>query len=161
MKLMITNVGYNKLKIQLSELHVKRRELMTEMREVKENCLSSDDTSELNQYRMTLDALEENINKISNAMENSKIIDVTTISTDKVRFGHRVTIEDLDTSLHTVVNLVSIYESDPKNGFISVASPLGMALCGMEVGDVVDFKAPNGDKEYEIISIETMDVMVD
>lgn len=156
MKLMITNVGYNKLKNQLSDLHVKRRELMVEMREVKENCLSSDDSSELNQYRMNLDALEDSINKISNAIENSKIIDVSTISTDKVRFGHRVTIEDLDTATQTAINLVSIYESDPKNGFISVASPLGMALCGMEVGDVVDFSAPNGDKEYEIISIETM-----
>lgn len=156
MKTMITNVGYSKLKVRLNELHIERRAIMAEMKEVKENCLSSDDTSELNQYRMSLDAVEDSINKISNAMDNSKIIDVNTISTDKVRFGHCVTIEDLDTTEQMVVNLVSIYESDPKNGFISVASPLGKALCGMHVGDVVDFNAPNGDKEFEIISIETI-----
>mgnify|MGYP000545376700 CR=1 FL=1 len=154
---MITNVGYSKLKLRLNELNIERRELMQEMREVKENCLSSDDTSELNQYRMSLDGLEDNIEKISNAIENSRIIDVKTMPTDKVRFGHKVVVEDLDTGEQMTVKLVSIYESDPKNGLISISSPLGQALSGMMLGDIVDFVAPNGDKELEILSIETMD----
>lgn len=157
MKLMITNVGYSKLKLRLEELFALRNEVMTEMKEVKDNCLSSDDTSELNQYRMNLDSIEDSISKISQSIENSKIIDVSKISTDKVRFGHKVTIEDLNSGSRMVVKLVSRYESDPKNSFISVDSPLGKSLCGMEEGDVVDFAAPNGMKEYEIIQIENIE----
>lgn len=156
MKLMITNVGYNKLKLRLEELYETRNEVMSEMKEVKENCLSSDDSSELNQYRMNLDSIEDGISKISQSIENSKIIDVSNINTDKVRFGHKVTIEDLNSGQLMVVKLVSRYESDPKNSFISVDSPLGKSLCGMEIGDIVDFSAPNGIKEYEIINIENI-----
>lgn len=156
MKLMITNVGYSKLKEQLNHLNIERKNLMDEMREVKENCLSSDDTSELNQYHMNLDSLEDTISTIHTAMENSKIIDVSTISTDKARFGHCVTVEDLDTGEFFSYNLVSIYESNPKHGYISVNSPLGLALLGNSVGDVVDFSAPNGERELEVVSIETM-----
>lgn len=156
MKLMITNVGYSKLKDKLHALKTERKSIMNEMKEVKENCLSTDDTSELNQYRMHLDSVEESINTINNAIEKSQIIDVTKIGTGVVRFGHNVTVEDLDSGTTTSYNLVSIYESDPKNGFISVNSPLGVALCGCVIGDVVDFNTPSGMKEYEILDIQPM-----
>jgi GreA/GreB family transcription elongation factor len=48
----------------------------------------------------------------------------------------------------------SSVEANIKEGRISIGSPIARALIGKEVGDVVTVKAPGGDIEYEIISIE-------
>lgn len=155
---MITHIGYSKLKEKLNNLHTERKSLFEEMKEVQDNCLSSEDLSEIYQYRSALDAVETSISNISEALTKSKVVDVTTMSTDKVRFGHSVEVEDMDSGEKKKYSLVSVHESDPKNGFISILSPLGKSLCGMEIGDVIEFNAPNGAKEYEVLSIESMSI---
>jgi len=49
---------------------------------------------------------------------------------------------------------VGPYESDIQKGKISMSSPLGRALIGKCVGDEVTFKAPGGERTYEIVDIE-------
>ena len=44
-------------------------------------------------------------------------------------------------------------EADPKEGMISVTSPLARALINRETGDEVVVKAPKGDREFEILEI--------
>lgn len=153
MKNMITLKGYENLKDKLMNLHSERKIVIEEMCEVKDNCLSTEDSSELNQYRMNLDNIEDHITRLNEALSSSRIIDVSMMRNDKVRFGHQVKIEDMDSGDEKTYTLVSIHESDPKNGHISILSPLGRSLVGMEVGDIIDFNSPNGDKEYEILSI--------
>ena len=70
----------------------------------------------------------------------------------KVRFGARVTIEDEDGN-ERIYRLVDKDESDPKRGRISVQSPVGRALSGKEVGDVVEVKLGERRVEYEIIDL--------
>ena len=73
--------------------------------------------------------------------------------TDRIVFGVRVTLEDVDSGDQKVYRLLGQDETDIKNGVISVTSPLGSALIGKEEGDVVEVKTPNGVKEYEIIAL--------
>ena len=70
----------------------------------------------------------------------------------KVRFGARVTIEDEDGN-ERIYRLVDKDESDPKRGRISIQSPVGRALSGKEVGDVVEVKLGERRVEYEIIDL--------
>lgn len=160
MKTMITDIGYSKLKEKAGDLRQRKKDVLAEMQEVKETCLSSDDDSELIQYRIQVGTLDDQIQELTSILENIKIIDVTKISTDKVYFGAVVVIEDIDTEEKIEYRIVSVHESDPKNGMISIASPLGKALCGSSVGDVVDLQTPNGDKEYEVLSIEAKEYSI-
>jgi transcription elongation factor GreA len=50
--------------------------------------------------------------------------------------------------------LVGVYEANPGAGRISNESPVGKALLGHKVGDLVFVSTPGGVKEYTILSIE-------
>lgn len=70
------------------------------------------------------------------------------VSTDTVGFGHNVTLKRDDGSIRKY-RIVGEDEADPKAGSISFVSPVGRALRGKSVGDVVKY----ADKEMEIVGI--------
>ena len=70
----------------------------------------------------------------------------------RVRFGARVTVEDED-GVEKVYRLVDKEESEPKLGRISVQSPVGRALKGKEVGDVVEIRIKDRVVELEITDL--------
>ncbi|MGZ6347583.1 MAG: GreA/GreB family elongation factor, partial [Anaerolineales bacterium] len=83
------------------------------------------------------------------------IIDVTTTDANgKVVFGATVEIEDIDSGKVVTYQIVGEDEANIKEGRISVGSPIARALIGKEVDDVVTVKAPGGNIEYEIISVQ-------
>jgi len=83
-------------------------------------------------------------------------INLNTLPKDKIAFGSRIFLEDLNTGDEIVYELVTPEEVDPKNGKISVSSPIGKALLNREVGDEVVIQLPAGKKEYSINKIITL-----
>ncbi|OGP26374.1 MAG: transcription elongation factor GreAB, partial [Deltaproteobacteria bacterium GWB2_42_7] len=77
-------------------------------------------------------------------------INLNTLPKDKIAFGSKIFLEDLNTGDEIVYELVTPEEVDPKNGKISVSSPIGKALLNREVGDEVVIQLPAGKKEYSI-----------
>ena len=75
---------------------------------------------------------------------------------DAVAFGSRVHLEDLDTGDEVVYELVTPEEVDPRNGKISVGSPIGNALLNKAVDDDVVINLPTGTKEYAVLKIVTL-----
>src|SRR3990172_4464536 len=75
---------------------------------------------------------------------------------DAVGFGSRVHLEDAETGAEVVYELVTPEEVDPKNGKISVNSPVGSALMGKAPGDEVTINLPTGVKEYEVTELYTI-----
>ncbi|MFQ5464556.1 MAG: transcription elongation factor GreA [Thermodesulfobacteriota bacterium] len=73
-----------------------------------------------------------------------------------VGFGSKVSLEDLDTGTEVVYELVTPEEVDPRNGKISVSSPIGRALLHKAQGDEVTVKLPTGTKEFEVTRLETI-----
>jgi transcription elongation factor GreA len=74
-------------------------------------------------------------------------------ASDTVILGCRVTVveDGFDPETYTIVGSA---EANPGDGRISNESPLGKALMGHKVGDVVSFEAPGGTVEMKLISIE-------
>jgi len=72
----------------------------------------------------------------------------------KVVFGATVEIEDIDAERKVTYQIVGEDEANIKEGRISIGSPIARALIGKEVEEVVTVKAPGGNVDYEIISIE-------
>ncbi|MEI8570820.1 transcription elongation factor GreA [Methylomonas sp. LW13] len=154
-KFPLTVVGANKLRAELEELKTVTRpriiQAISEARahgDLKEN-------AEYHAAREQQSFAEGRIAEIEGKLSNANIIDVTkTEANGKVVFGATVEIEDLDSGKTVTYQIVGEDEANIKEGRISVGSPIARALIGKEVEDVVTVKAPGGDIEYEIISVQ-------
>jgi transcription elongation factor GreA len=83
-------------------------------------------------------------------------IDLSKIPTDRVAYGSRVVLFDLEKEEKVKYKLVTSEESDPENGLISTVSPIGQALMGKQEGDEVKVKTPNGVRNFEISGLTTI-----
>ena len=83
-------------------------------------------------------------------------IDLSKIPTDKVAYGSRVVLFDLEKEEKVTYKLVTSEESDPENGMISTVSPIGQALMGKEEGDEIKVKTPTGTRNFEISRLRTI-----
>ena len=91
--------------------------------------------------------------EIENCLATSQIVELNGVTGDRVVFGTTVSFADIDTGDETRYQLVGPYESDVSNNRISVTSPIGKALIGKNVGDIVRVKTPGGVREVEIVDI--------
>jgi transcription elongation factor GreA len=98
--------------------------------------------------------IEGRILDVQSKIARARVIDVTTINSDKIVFGATVTIFDHQKQTTLSFQIVGEDEAmtDPKK--ISYNSPLGRALIGKETGDEVVVKAPKGDLTYEVQDIK-------
>ena len=84
------------------------------------------------------------------------MVDFTKIPHDRVGLGSKVVVLDVHKEDEISYNLVTSEEADAANGKISTSSPIGRALLGKEVGDVVKVQIPGGVKELEILKLTTI-----
>jgi transcription elongation factor GreA len=97
---------------------------------------------------------EGRIKEIESKLSNTQIIDVTAIDAKgKVVFGATVALLDLQNDAEITYRIVGEDEADIKTGLISFTSPIARALIGKSEGDEVNFSAPGGEKQYEIIEV--------
>lgn len=99
--------------------------------------------------------VEARIRDIEGRLQNSVVIDVTTIAhTGKVIFGTTVELANVETDEQVVYQIVGEDEADIKKGKLSVGAPIARAIIGKEEGDVVAIKTPSGVIEYEIVEVK-------
>ncbi|HBO84055.1 MAG: hypothetical protein A2073_01720 [Deltaproteobacteria bacterium GWC2_42_11] len=98
--------------------------------------------------------LQSRINLLSNLQLDS-------IPKDKVGFGSKIYLEDINSGSPVVYELVTPEEIDPRNGKISISSPVGRALLGKTEGDEVSISLPAGVKEYAITKVITIHEQLD
>ncbi|WP_031433681.1 transcription elongation factor GreA [Methylomarinum vadi] len=154
-KVPLTVTGANKLRAELEELKtVVRPRIIAAIAEAREHG-DLKENAEYHAAREQQSFAEGRIAEIEAKLSNANIIDVTKMDANgKVIFGATVEIEDLDSGKVVTYQIVGEDEADIKEGRISVGSPIARALIGKEVEDVVTVKAPGGDIEYEILSIQ-------
>ncbi len=154
-KVPLTVNGANKLREELEELKtVVRPRIIAAIAEAREHG-DLKENAEYHAAREQQSFAEGRIAEIEGKLSNANIIDVTQMDANgKVVFGATVEIEDLDSENVVTYQIVGEDEANIKEGRISVGSPIARALIGKEVEDVVEVKAPGGNKEYEILSIE-------
>lgn len=154
-KFPLTVVGANKLRAELDELKsVVRPRIIQAIADAREHG-DLKENAEYHAAREQQSFAEGRIAEIEGKLANANIIDVTkTEANGKVVFGATVEIEDVDSGKVVTYQIVGEDEASIKDGRISVGSPIARALIGKEVEDVVIVKAPGGDVEYEILSIQ-------
>ena len=119
---------------------------------------SHGDLSENAEYEAAIEKqgfIEGRISEVEHKLSIAHIINPAEIHAEgRVVFGATVTLEDLETEESVRYQIVGEDEADIKLGKISVASPIARALIGKEAGDVAEVQAPNGIREYDIITVE-------
>jgi transcription elongation factor GreA len=96
------------------------------------------------------------IRQLRQRLSEVESIDLSKIPTDRVAYGSKVVLFDLDKEEKLTYRLVTSEESDPENGLISTVSPIGQALMGKEEGDEVKVKTPTGFRNFEIHRLTTI-----
>jgi transcription elongation factor GreA len=152
-KIFLTREGFDKLIKELNQLkREKRRQISKDIKEAREK----GDLSENAEYDAAKEAQalnEKRISGLENTLANAQIIEDKDIKSDKVVLGVTVKVKDKATGEEFDYMLVSEEESDFDANKISISSPVGKALMGSKMGDVVEIKVPSGTLEYEIVSI--------
>jgi transcription elongation factor GreA len=150
----ITPEGHKKLKEEIDRLiRVERPSVIKEI----EIALGHGDLSENAEYTYGKEKqalIETRIRDLQARLSACEVIDLEALpESDRIVFGSSVTIEDVDTSEQKVYKLLGQDETDISKGIISVESPLGKALIGKVVNDVVEVRTPNGVREYEVVEV--------
>jgi transcription elongation factor GreA len=98
--------------------------------------------------------IEARIKELEGKLSNIQVIDVTAVDAKgKIIFGSTVELIDEATGNEMAYKIVGEDEADIKSGMISFSSPMARALIGKNEGDIVNFSAPGGEKQYEVIEV--------
>jgi transcription elongation factor GreA len=150
-KNLLTQEGYNSLVEQLNELKKKQEHLIVQIEDVAQPDESGED-SLATQLKEELEVVNENIEELETALEDTQIISGDCSNRDQVEVGCKVKIKisgDSTKEFHIVTHL----EADPKENKISDQSPLGLALLGKKINEKIEVNAPAGKITYKIVSI--------
>ena len=148
----MTQEGLDKLKKELAEAIAQRPVISAAIAEARDK----GDLSENAEYEAAREAqglLELQIAKLQNLVANARVIDESQIGTDKVQMLNKVKVKNLTTGQIMNFTLVSEQEADFMSGKLAVKTPIGQALIGHTVGDVVEAKVPAGVIKFEILEI--------
>ncbi|OWU66034.1 MAG: transcription elongation factor GreA [Armatimonadetes bacterium Cent15-Ar3] len=151
----VTQEGFDKLKKELEELQGPVRMRVAEaIREAKshgdlrENAAYHE--AKLNQTR-----LESRINDLEKALMYAKIVERKDDGGVIAQLGSVVKVLDEEFGDEIAITLVGSFEADPSQDMVSIGSPLGEALLGKIVGDIVEVAAPAGTTRYKILHIKS------
>jgi transcription elongation factor GreA len=153
-KVPMTKEGYDKIKKDLD--HLMKVERPKNIRDIEE-ARGHGDLSENAEYHAAKERqghIDAKKRELEYKLSNAQIIDVSKLTNEKVVFGATVTLADTDSGETKKYTLIGQEEADLKKGKISVQSPVGKALIGHKVGDIVTVKTPAKTVEYEIQEIE-------
>ncbi len=149
----ITKKGYDALKAELDRLHkVERPKVIEAIAEAR----AHGDLSENAEYDAAKERqgfIEARISELNHKLADARIIDTSKLSSETVVFGATVLIVESESKQKKQYPLVGQDEADLQDGKISVQSPVGKALIGNRVGDLVEVTTPARVVEYEVCEI--------
>ena len=151
----ITVEGLRKLKEELEDLKKnKRPKVVAAIAEAR----AHGDLKENAEYHAAKEQqghIEGRVLEINNIIALANVIDVTKLENDgKVIFGSTVTVKDIENEKKNSFKIVGKDEADIGKSLIYFKSPMGKALIGKSNKDLISFKTPSGEKNFEILKVE-------
>ena len=153
-KFPVTKIGFEQLEAELKHLKgVDRPNIIAAISEAR----SHGDLSENAEYSAAKEKqsfIEGRIQELEVVVSRAQVIDPALIKGNIIRFGATVVVADQATDEENTYQIVGDYEADIEKNKISLSSPLAKALIGKEAGDVAEFRAPSGNKSFEILEVK-------
>lgn len=153
-KNILTYTGLKKYEDELHDLKVnKRQEIAQKIKEAREQ----GDLSENAEYDAAKDEqrdIEARIEELEKILKNAEVVVEDEADTDKINIGCKVGVFDMEYEEEMEFSIVGSTEANSLKGKISNESPVGRALIGARVGDIVNVESPAGAMEYKVLTIE-------
>ena len=153
-KTILTYAGLKALEDELENLRVvKRKEVAGKIKEAREQ----GDLSENAEYDAAKDEqrdIEARINELEKILKNVEVVVEEEVDLEKINVGCTILVHDDEYDEEIEFKIVGSTEANSLQGKISNESPVGQALIGKKVGDVVDVETPAGNIRYTVLKIE-------
>ena len=155
-EVILTEEGLKQLQDEVAYLsNVKREEVAEQIRQAREFGDISEN-SEYDDAKNEQALLEHRISVLQEKLRRARVIKDSDIDTDKVSVGSTVTLRDRKAGDVRIYTLVGSAEADPARARLSNESPVGQAIIGKKVGDLVTVSIPVGALDLEILAIGKM-----
>jgi|TARA_B100001057_G_scaffold479713_1_gene551698 transcription elongation factor GreA len=151
----VTVQGLENLKLELEELkNIKRPKIVAAIAEAR----SHGDLKENAEYHAAKEQqaqIESRVIAINDTIARANVIDVTKIDNGgNVIFGSTVTVQNLEDEKKVKYKIVGKDEADISKQLIYYKSPIGKALIGKTLDDMISVNTPSGEKNFQILNIE-------
>ena len=153
-KNILTYAGLKQYEDELQNLKVfKRKEVAQKIKEAREQ----GDLSENAEYDAAKDEqrdIEARIEELEKLLKNAEVVVEDEIDLDKINVGCKVKVKDMEFDEDMEFFIVGSTEANSLQNKISNESPVGQALVGRKVGDVVDVETQMGTIQYQVLEIQ-------
>jgi len=152
-------MSFNIVQKLQEEIQALEHELNHELPKELRRARAMGDLSENAEFQMAKqrqDYVGARLAQLRERLAQLSLVNFSNIPKDRIGFGSRVVLYDVERDVEVQYKLVSSEEADFKNGLISTTSPIGRGLIGKKVDDTVKIAAPNGIREFEVRSVQTI-----
>ena len=149
----MTYEGVKKLEEELEYLKTVKRKEITEKIKVALGYGDLSENSEYDEAKNDQAFTEGRILQLENMLKNAIVVDESELRNDVVSVGTIGKVKDYDFDEEVEYSIVGSAEADPMNFKISNESPVGSALVGKKVGDIVEVAVPDGVNKFEVLGI--------
>jgi transcription elongation factor GreA len=149
--------GYEKLKAQLDRMKNEEMPLIAEQIAAARDFGDLSENAEFDAACEAQGMLQAKIDDLQEKLARALIVDKSTLPTDRVVFGSKVKVLDLDLNDEEDFILVGPGEEDYDQNKILLTSPIGQALVGKGIGDVVEVPIPKGTLKLRVTGISVED----
>lgn len=153
-KELISEFGYKKFVKEFKNLAEVEKPYWVKEKEIAAQHGDRSENAEYISAKEMIRNIDKRLRFLEKIINNSNVIDTTTIPHTKVNFGSEVRILDLESDEEKNFIIVGTFETNPSENKISNISPLGKALFAKEVGEEFEFFINDQSFEYEIIDIK-------
>lgn len=152
-EIILTPEGLRRLENELDNLKsVRRREVAERIKQA----IGFGDISENSEYEDAKNEqafIEGRILTLEKKLRNARVLDESEVATDTVSLGSKVVLKDIEFGDELEYVMVGSMEADPANNKISNESPVGKAILGSKIGDIVEVDVPAGILKYQVLNI--------
>ena len=160
-EIVLTSIGMDALKSGLDYLKTEKRSEITEKIKVARGFGDLSENAEYDEAKNEQAEVESKINQLTNMLKYTRIVEDDEIESDTVCLGNTIEIQEVGEDEIETYNIVSpdeievyaLLNKDMDDVLLSVSSPVGKALLGRSIGDIVDVQVPDGVAKFEILEI--------
>ena len=150
---LITKNGYEKILEEFKAL-LKQKTFWVKEKEIAAQLGDRSENAEYIAAKEQIRNTDKRLRFLDKIINTSEVIDISMIPHNRVNFGSKVVIEDLNTNENKTFIILGTHETNPNENKISNKSPLGKALLNKNLDEEFEFSINENFFEYQIISIQ-------
>jgi transcription elongation factor GreA len=150
---LITKNGYEKIVEEFRAL-LKEKSYWVKEKEIAAQLGDRSENAEYIAAKEQIRNADKRLRFLDRIINNSEVVDISLIPHNKVNFGSKIVVEDLDKEELKTFIILGTHETNPSENKISNKSPLGRAFLGKNINQEFEFEINDNFYEYKIISVE-------